>query len=208
MCAVPCQHCAEAPCLEACPVEGAIYRREDGLVVVDPQKCTGCRECLLSCPYDALFFNEDLNIVQKCTGCAHLLDDGWTVPRCVDICPTQALKFGDESEFAAEIAQATLLGPADETKPRVYYLNVPKRFIGGLVYDPAAKEIVEGARCTLVDAETGEKLVAQTRWLRRLLVQGPQGRSVLSHHRGRGLRPERRSRRWTRPRMSTWARSP
>ena len=103
--AVPCQHCAEAPCMEACPVEGAIYRREDGLVVVDPQKCTGCRECLLSCPYDALFFNEDLNIVQKCTGCAHLLDDGWTVPRCVDICPTQAIKFGDESEFAARDRQ-------------------------------------------------------------------------------------------------------
>ena len=48
------------------------------------------------------------------------------------------------------------------TKPRVYYLNVPKRFIGGLVYDPAEKEIVEGARCTLVDAETGAKLLAQT----------------------------------------------
>jgi len=159
---VPCQHCAKATCLAACPVEGAIYRREDGLVVVDPQKCTGCRECLLSCPYDAIFFNEDLNIVQKCTGCAHLLDNGWTVPRCVDICPTQAIKFGDESEFAAEIAKATLLGPADENGPRVYYLNVPKRFIGGLVYDPAEKEIVEGARCTLVDAETGAKLLAQT----------------------------------------------
>ena len=103
---VPCQHCDDAPCLEACPVEGAIYRREDGLVIIDPQKCTGCRECLLSCPYDALFFNEDLNIAQKCTGCAHLLDDGWTVPRCVDICPTGRIKFGDESEFAAEIAKA------------------------------------------------------------------------------------------------------
>ena len=159
---VPCQHCAEAPCLEACPVEGAIYRREDGLVVIDPEKCTGCRECLLSCPYDALFFNEDLNIAQKCTGCAHLLDSGWTVPRCVDICPTGALKFGDESEFAAEIAKAELLGPADETKPRVYYLNIPKRFIGGLVYDPAEKEIVEGATCTLVDDATGATVVVAT----------------------------------------------
>ncbi len=165
---VPCQHCDNATCLAACPVEGAIYRREDGLVVVDPQKCTGCRECLLSCPYDAIFFNEDLNIVQKCTGCAHLLDSGWTVPRCVDICPTQAIKFGDESEFAAEIAEAaktgqlTQLGPVDENKPKVYYLNMPKRFVGGLVYDPAEKEIVEGAKCTLVDAETGEKTVVET----------------------------------------------
>ena len=160
--AVPCQHCAEAPCLDACPVEGAIYTRDDGLVVIDPQKCTGCRECLLSCPYDALFFNEDLNIAQKCTGCAHLLDNGWTVPRCVDACPTGAMKFGDESDFAAEIAQATVLGPADKTKPRVYYLNIPGRFIAGLVYDPVEKEIVEGARCILVDAETGEKRVVKT----------------------------------------------
>lgn len=153
---VPCQHCDDAPCLEACPI-GAIYRRDDALVVIDPEKCTGCRECLLSCPYDALFFNEDLNIAQKCTGCAHLLDDGWSVPRCVDICPTGALKFGDESEFAEEIAKATQLGQANETKPRVYYLNMPKRFIGGLVYDPVAKEIVKGARCTLVNSKTGEK---------------------------------------------------
>ncbi len=164
----PCQHCDDAPCMEACPVEGAIYRRDDALVVVDPQKCTGCRKCLLSCPYDALFFNEDLNIVQKCTGCAHLLDEGWAVPRCVDICPTGAMKFGDESEFAAEIAQAkaagkvTLLGPADETKPRVYYLNIPGRFIGGLLYDPEEKEIVKGARCTLVEDATGEKRETHT----------------------------------------------
>ncbi len=158
---VPCQHCKAAPCLESCPVEGAIYRREDGLVVVDPEKCTGCRECLLSCPYDALFFNEDLNITQKCTGCAHLLDEGWTVPRCVDICPTAAIKFGDEEDLKEDIAKATLLGVADETAPRVYYLNMPKRFIGGLVYDPAAKEIVKGARCTLVGAG-GEKLETQT----------------------------------------------
>jgi tetrathionate reductase subunit B len=159
---VLCQHCEQAPCLEACPVEGVIYRREDGLVVVDPQKCTGCRECLLSCPYDALFFNEDLNIAQKCTGCAHLLDDGWTAPRCVDACPTAAMKFGDEADLAAEIAKATLLGPADETKPRVYYLNIPGRFIGGLVYDPMEKEVVKGARCTLVDDETGEQRVVET----------------------------------------------
>jgi Fe-S-cluster-containing dehydrogenase component len=159
---VLCQHCDQAPCLEACPVEGAIYRRADGLVIIDPEKCTGCRQCLLSCPYDALFFNEDLNIAQKCSGCAHLLDDGWAAPRCVDICPTGAMKFGDESEFAAEIAKATLLGPADETRPRVYYLNMPKRFIGGLVYDPAEKEIVKGARCTLVDSESGERRFALT----------------------------------------------
>ena len=165
---IPCQHCQEAPCITSCPVEGAIYTRGDGLVIVDPEKCTGCRKCLLSCPYDALFLNEDLNIVQKCTGCAHLLDDGWTVPRCVDVCPTGAIKFGDEEEFQAEIEAAkaagtlTLLGPADETKPRVYYTNIPKRFIGGLLYDPVAKEIIKGATCTLTDTSSGEKKTTTT----------------------------------------------
>ncbi len=158
---VPCQHCDEAPCLASCPM-GAIYRRNDALVVIDPERCTGCRECLLSCPYDALFFNEDLNIAQKCTGCAHLLDEGWAAPRCVDICPTGALRFGDESEFAPEIAKATRLGAAEETRPRVYYLNVPQSFIGGLVYDPGEKEIVKGARCTLVNEATGEKRETRT----------------------------------------------
>jgi tetrathionate reductase subunit B len=154
---VPCQHCDRAPCLASCPVEGAIYRREDALVVIDPQKCTGCRECLPSCPYDALFFNEELSIAQKCTGCAHLLDEGWSVPRCVDSCPTGALRFGDEAEFAQQMAEATFLGPADETRPRVYYLNTPGRFIGGLIYDPVEKEIVKGAGCVLVDDATGER---------------------------------------------------
>ena len=83
-----------------------IYRREDGLVVIDPAKCTGCKLCPDSCPYDAIYFNEDLNMAQKCTGCAHLLDDGWDVPRCVDACPTGALSFAEESELQNLIAKA------------------------------------------------------------------------------------------------------
>ena len=77
-----CQHCEDAPCMAACK-NGAFYRREDGLVILDPDKCRGTRSCMDACPYGAIYFNTDLNIAQKCTGCAHLLDDGWTEPRCV-----------------------------------------------------------------------------------------------------------------------------
>ncbi|MEJ2709621.1 MAG: 4Fe-4S binding protein, partial [Anaerolineales bacterium] len=94
--AVMCQHCENAPCLAACGAEGAMYRRDDGLIIIDPKKCNGCKNCVDVCPYGAIYMNTSLNIAQKCTGCAHLLDRGWEEPRCVDACPTGALKFGEE----------------------------------------------------------------------------------------------------------------
>ena len=157
-----CMHCDDAPCIAACPVEAAAYQREDGMVILDPIKCTGCRLCVEACPYDVIFFNEDLNLAQKCTGCAHLLDGGeWKIPRCADACPTEAIKFGEESEFAAEIARAEVLRPELGHKPRVYYLNIPKKFIGGTIYDPIDKEVVVGATCTLADAD-GKTLTTKT----------------------------------------------
>jgi tetrathionate reductase subunit B len=93
--------------------------------------------------------NENLNIAQKCTGCAHLLDNGWTEPRCVDACPTGALKFIEEADAEEIIKEAEVLHPAYEQNPRVYYLNIPKKFIAGTVYNPVAKEVIKGAACTL-----------------------------------------------------------
>jgi len=149
--AVLCQHCADAPCMRACPVEGGIYRRPDGLVVIDPQKCTGCGNCVEACVYGRIFFNDELKLAQKCTGCAHLLDRGWKEPRCADSCPTGAIRFGEEADFKDLIADAEVLEPnfGPRLKTRVYYLNLPKRFIAGTVYDPTSKEVVIGATCTL-----------------------------------------------------------
>ena len=147
-----CNHCDEAPCMASCKVEGAMYKRDDGLVQIDTGKCTGCKSCVDACPYHSIYFNEDLNLAQKCTGCAHLIDGGWEAPRCVDSCPTGALRFGEESEFAELIARAQVMKPELGTKPRVYYLNVPKRFIAGTVYDPAEKEVVIGATVTATAA--------------------------------------------------------
>jgi tetrathionate reductase subunit B len=146
-----CNHCDDAACVEACPVEGAIYKREDGLVIIDPEKCTGCTNCVTACRSHAIFMNEALNIAQKCTGCAHLLDAGWKEPRCVDACPTGALRFLDEADASDLVAGAELLHPEEE-KPRVFYLNLPKKFIGGLVRDPVKKEVVRGASCILTAA--------------------------------------------------------
>ena len=144
-----CMHCDQAPCIEA--GEGAVYKRADGLVVIDPEKAKGKKGLVEACPYHAIYWNEELEIAQKCTGCAHLVDEGKT-PHCVDLCAVGALRFGEEEEFAAELANAEVLRPELGTKPRFYYLNRPGLFIAGDVWDPAADEIIEGATVTLKDA--------------------------------------------------------
>jgi tetrathionate reductase subunit B len=157
-----CMHCDEAPCIKACKVEGALYQRDDGLVIIDPVKCTGCKNCVDVCPYEVIYFNESLNIAQKCTGCAHLLDQGWKEPRCVDACPTLAIRMVDESEAGDLIKKAEVIRPELKTKPRVYYLNLPKRFIAGTVYDPVDKEVIIGATVTLTETGNSENTITTT----------------------------------------------
>ena len=141
-----CNHCDHAPCIEAAP--DAVYKRDDGLVIVDPVKAKGNRGLVDACPYGAIYYNEELDVPQKCTGCAHLVDEG-KLPHCVDLCATGALRFGDEEDFAAEIAQAETFVPEEGCKPHAYYLNLPHLFVAGDVWDPEANEIVEGAKVTL-----------------------------------------------------------
>jgi Fe-S-cluster-containing dehydrogenase component len=148
-----CQHCDDAPCLKACTRE-AIYKRDDGIVIIDPQKCNGGRQCLAACPYGAIYFNSDLNIAQKCTFCAHLLDDGWKEPRCVDVCPTDALRFGEEEELKPFLDGAEMLRPEENTRPRVYYKGLPNKFfVAGAVYDPAEDECLEDCTLTLTGTD-------------------------------------------------------
>ncbi len=158
-----CHHCDDAPCIPVCD-DAAIHQRDDGIVLIEPDKCTGCKLCADACPHDAIFFNEDLNIAQKCTGCTHLLDNNedWSIPRCVNNCPTGALRFGEESEFKDFIAEAEYINPEAGTKSRVYYKHLPKKFVAGTIYDPVEKEVIIGATCTLKDAESGETFTVQT----------------------------------------------
>ncbi|MFH0915474.1 MAG: 4Fe-4S dicluster domain-containing protein [bacterium] len=147
---VPCMHCDDAPCVTQHPDK--VYSRPDGIVIIDPVKATGSKEILDSCPYRAIFWNEERSLPQKCTLCAHLLDRGWKEPRCVEVCPTKALLFGDlddpESEVSKRLAEenAEVLHPEYGLKEKVWYLNMPKRFIAGsLVFgdtDECARDVV------------------------------------------------------------------
>jgi len=170
-----CQHCDDAPCLKACP-EKAIYKRPDGTVIIDSTICKGSHNCIEACPYPGvIYFNEDLRIAQKCTFCAHLLDQGWTETRCADACPTGAFTFGDEDDPKIKelLAKASPLKPELDTKPRVFYIGLPKKFIAGALFDQEADECLEDATVTATNTETGEKYEATSDsygdfWLKNL----------------------------------------
>ena len=87
-------------------LDGAVYRREDGIVLIDPEKAKGQKQIVNACPYRVIFWNEELQLPQKCTMCAHMLDAGEKEPRCVEACPTTALIFGDLDDPQSDISEA------------------------------------------------------------------------------------------------------
>jgi len=139
-----------------------LMEREDGLIVIEPAKAEGRKD--IADKFDGVFWNEQLQIPQGCTGCAHLVDEG-KKPHCVELCTTGALRFGDAEEFADVIANAVSVEDVNGNAPtegtRVYYLNMPHLFLGGEVWDPEADEIIEGAKIVVTDAD-GKTIEAAT----------------------------------------------
>lgn len=99
---VVCAHCDDPPCVEACPEE-AIEKREDGIVVLDSDRCTGCQSCVDQCPYNAIGFDEQRQSALKCNLCHHRVDQG-LIPACADnVCLAHCIYFGDMSTIEREI---------------------------------------------------------------------------------------------------------
>jgi len=88
---VACQHCADPPCVAVCAPGAIVKRAADGLVVVDPAKCNGCRECVEACPFGAPDFDDD-GVMHLCDLCADRRLEGKR-PLCTDVCPTGALRW-------------------------------------------------------------------------------------------------------------------
>jgi Fe-S-cluster-containing dehydrogenase component len=152
----PCLHCEEAPCI-AVAADGAVYRRPDGIVIIDPRKAKGQKAIVNSCPYRMVYWNAELDLPQKCTLCAHHLDKGEKTTRCVEACPTGALVFGDLDDPTSEIAQliasldVEVYHPEYDTAPLVKYVGLPARFIvGEVVLRDDQGECAEGVAITLL----------------------------------------------------------
>jgi tetrathionate reductase subunit B len=124
---VLCNHCEDAPCLNACPTS-AISRASNGEVVIDKDRCNGVRACISACPYGAIYIDPVERVAQKCTFCEHRTAVG-RAPACVEACPTHCRTFGDlddpTSAVSKKIATNEVVAwKADEkTKPKVLYVD-------------------------------------------------------------------------------------
>lgn len=121
-----CMHCENPPCQRVCPT-GATYRREDGLVLVNFEKCIGCRYCMQACPYDARFFDEHRGVADKCSFCVHRLDAGQP-PACVETCVGGARHAGDLNDPQSEVSRLLaanshrVIYEEAGTGPAIYYI--------------------------------------------------------------------------------------
>lgn len=152
-----CNHCDNAPCVAK--GAGAVKKRDDGIVLIDPVKATGRKDLVEACPYGHIWWNEELRIPQTWTFDAHLIDQGWRQTRGQQSCPTGAMRSicaeDDAMEKIAIEQKLETLKPELGTKPRIYYKNLWRYstcFIGGSVSEEGngAVDCVNGAGVRLL----------------------------------------------------------
>ncbi len=149
-----CNHCDNAPCVTICPTV-ALYRRPDGIVDFDRDRCIGCKACMQACPYDALYIDPDTQTAAKCHFCAHRVERGLE-PACVIVCPVRAILTGDlddpESEVSRVIARehVSVRKPEQGTRPKLFYV--------GADHATLAPTLQEASPATLWGQSPGEPL--------------------------------------------------
>ncbi len=135
-----CMHCENPECLKVCPT-GATFRTKEGVVLIDRDRCMGCRYCVVACPYMARYFYNDLKrplgvprmdlederlgTVEKCDFCIDRVREG-DLPACVKACPYEARTFGDADDPNSRVhglmARAKPLKEDEGFNPSVYYI--------------------------------------------------------------------------------------
>jgi Fe-S-cluster-containing dehydrogenase component len=165
---VMCNHCDDAPCMKVAK-NGAITKRSDGIMIIDPVKSKGQKAIVDACPYGAIFWNDEKQIPQAWIFDAHLLDQGWKKTRLEQSCPTgvfRSLKVEDADMRRIKDQEGLeVLRPELGTKPRVYYKNlhlIDRCFVAGSVVATikGVEECVEGA--TVILKHNGQELARAT----------------------------------------------
>jgi nitrate reductase / nitrite oxidoreductase, beta subunit len=165
-----CNHCRHPACVAACPT-GAVYKRDDGIVAIDENRCGGARACIAACPYKKVFFNPVARKAQKCTGCFPLLEEG-KQPLCFTGCPGKTRFAGnieDESEdnplwylVAGPNRMALPLYPQFGLEPQVYYIpprTVPPEFLAKMFTPDNDVELIRKIQSRYREAYTEPKLL-------------------------------------------------
>jgi nitrate reductase / nitrite oxidoreductase, beta subunit len=154
-----CNHCTYPACLAACPRQAIYKREEDGIVLIDQERCRGYQECIRACPYKKVLFNTSTRVSEKCIGCYPFIEEG-TMNRCVVTCigrirlsgflhtPEQS-DPGNPIDFIVHERKAALpLYPQFGTEPNVYYfppIQAPTDFLSQM-FGPQAEAAVQAYR--------------------------------------------------------------
>lgn len=154
-----CNHCDDAPCVEICPT-AALFRRSNGIVDFDRDRCIGCKSCMQACPYDALYIDPEQHTAAKCNFCAHRVESGLQ-PACEVVCPTQAILSGDLDDPTSKISSVVATQKVSVRKahkgtlPKLFYVGVDED-----VLEPGNFEIQDTH--LWADKAPGEDLYAQS----------------------------------------------
>ena len=138
-----CNQCNDPPCVAACPTT-AMFRRPDGIVDFDRDRCIGCKACISACPYDAIYIDPESHTAEKCNFCTHRIDIGLE-PACVVVCPTQAILVGDMNDAESRVSKildsqnVEVRRPEKQTDPKLFYLGA-----GQQTLDPQSASNLRG----------------------------------------------------------------
>jgi sulfite dehydrogenase (quinone) subunit SoeB len=124
-----CMHCEEADCVTVCPTGASYKRAEDGIVLIDPDKCMGCNYCSWACPYGARELDQNEGVMRKCTLCVdriydQALPEAERQPACVLACPTHARHFGDFDDPHSKVSILSLAREGEAMLPELGYKPV------------------------------------------------------------------------------------
>lgn len=162
-----CLHCEEAACVTVCPTGASYKRAEDGIVLVDPDTCIGCKLCSWACPYGAREYDTDDGVMKKCTLCVdriynETLDEADRQPACVRACPTGARHFGDLGDPESDVSRLVRARGGRDLMPELGYRPVNK-------YLPPRPRPRRAAPVAEPGPGTGDPAERVFRWLDRIL---------------------------------------